>query len=130
MTSNDGNSFGSFLLFGTSLCNLLRGLDGPGLVCVIPELISMDMGMGVVTGREVRVVLGVVLRLRMRMVKGMVLIQFFLSFLVRADISSKGCLGIIRPTIRPVFGCHNQYSPPGDKNASPAGTGPGEIRWP
>lgn len=97
---------------------------------MIAQIISMEMGMGVVTGRQVCFFLGVVLGLRMRMVQGMVLIQFFLPVLVRADISARGCLWIIRPTIRAVSGCHNQYSPPGDKNASPAGTGPKEIRWP
>jgi hypothetical protein len=72
----------------------------------------MEMGMGVMTGRELWFFLGVVRGLRMRMVQGMVLIQFFLPGLVRADISARGCLGIIRPTIRAVSGCHNQYSPP------------------
>ncbi len=75
--------------------------------------------MGVVTGRQVWFILGVVRRLRMRMVQGMVLIQLFLPGLVRADISARGCLGIIRATIGAVFSCHTQISSPGHKNAFP-----------
>ncbi len=74
--------------------------------------------MGIMTGRQVWFILGVVRSLRMRMVQGMVLIQFFLPGLVRADISVGWCLGIIRATIGAVFGCHNQISSPGHKNAS------------
>jgi len=43
----------------------------------------------------------------------------FLPGLVRADICTRGCLGIVMPTIRAVSGCHNQFSSPGPKNASP-----------
>jgi len=96
---------------------------------MIAQIISMEMGMGVVTGRQVCFFLGVVLGLRMRMVQGMVLIQFFLPGLVRADISVRGCLWIIRPTIRAVSGCHNQYSPPGDKNASPCDNRVRRDQW-
>ena len=119
MTLDNGNPPGSFLFTGTGLGNLLRGLDGPWRICMIAQIISMEMGMGVMTGWEVWFFLGVVPGLRMGMVQGMVLIQFFLPSLVRADIRAWRCLGIIRPTIRPVSGCHIQYFWPGNKNAFP-----------
>jgi hypothetical protein len=90
---------------------------------MVAQIISMEMGMGVMAGREVWFFLGVMRLLRMRMVQGMVLVQFFLPGLVRADISARGGLGIIRPTIRAVSGCHIHYSPYGDKNTFPEGPG-------
>jgi hypothetical protein len=95
---------------------------------MIAQIISMEMRMGVMAGREVWFFLGVVFRLRVRMVQGMVLIQFFFPGLVRADISAGGCLGIVGVTIWTVSGCHNKYSSSGHKNASPVKTGPGTIR--
>jgi len=40
---DDRGTFGSGLLLGTSLCNLLGWLDGPWLVRMIAQLISMEM---------------------------------------------------------------------------------------
>ena len=96
---------------------------------MIAQIISMEMRMGVMTGREVWFFLGVVFRLRVRMVQGMVLIQFFLSFLVRADISARGCLRIVRVTIRTVSGCHNQYPRKVIKTLPLQEPDPKEIIW-
>ncbi len=96
---------------------------------MVAQIISMEMGMGVVTGREVCFFLGVVFRLRTRMVQGMVLFQFALPVLVRAGLGTgAGGLGIVRVTIRTVSGCHNLYSSPYNKNASHSGSGRGEAR--
>jgi hypothetical protein len=90
---------------------------------MITQIISMEMGMGVVTLRKVCFFLGMMSVLRMRMVQGMVLVQFAVPVHIRACLGTGlGGLGIVRPTIRTVSGCHNLYSSPYNKNASPAGT--------
>jgi len=69
------------------------------------QLIFMGMRMGVVAGREVCFFLGMVPGMRVRMVHGMVLVQFTLPVLVRAGPGpGLGRLGIVMLAIRAVSG--------------------------
>ena len=69
------------------------------------QIIFMGMGMGVVPWREVCFFLGMVDGMGMRMVHGMVLVQFTLPVLVRAGPRpGLGRLGIVMLAIRAVSG--------------------------
>jgi hypothetical protein len=48
------------------------------------QLIAMEMGMSVVPGREIRLRLGMMRGLGMRMVHGMMLVLFTVPFFIRA----------------------------------------------
>ena len=74
------------------------------------QLIAMGMGMGVVPGSEVCFFLRMVPGMGVRMIHGMVLVQFTLPVLVRAGLGpGLGRLGIVMLAIWPVSGGHNQY---------------------
>ena len=69
------------------------------------QLIFMGMGMGVVPGREVCFFLGMVPGMRVRVVHGMVLVQFTLPVLIRTGPGpGLGRLGIVMLAIWAVSG--------------------------
>jgi len=74
------------------------------------QLIAMEMGMSVVPGRKIRLRLGMMRRLGMRMVHRMMLVLFTVPFFIRAVLGpGLGGLGIIRPAIRSMSWGHSQY---------------------
>ena len=74
------------------------------------QLIAMGMGMGVVPGSEVYFFLRMVLGMGVRMIHGMVLVQFTLPVLIRAGVGpGLGRFWIVMLAVRPVSGGHNQY---------------------
>jgi hypothetical protein len=75
------------------------------------------LGMGMVPGREGRLVLGMVRTLRMGVIEGMVLVQFAVTVFVRAGLGSGlWRLGIPGDAVGSASGRHGQIIPlPDDK---------------
>ncbi len=66
------------------LCNLFFRFYRAGLIRVRAEVLFMRMRMGGVHWRKVRFLLGMMLRVRVKMVIRMVLVLVFFAFLIRA----------------------------------------------
>lgn len=81
------------------------------------QRIDLWLGMGMVPGREGRLVLGMVRTLRMGMIEGMVLVQFAVTIFIRAGLGSElWCLGIPGNAVGSASGRHGQVLPlPDDK---------------
>ena len=74
------------------------------------QFIAMEMGMSVVPGRKIRLHLGMMGGLGMRMVHGMMLVLFTVPFFIRAVLGpGLGGLGIIGLAIGSVSWRHSQY---------------------
>ncbi len=75
------------------------------------QFIAMEMGMRVVPGRKIRLHLGLMRCLGMRMVHGMMLVLLPVPVFIRAVLGpGLGGLGIIRLAIGSVSWRHSQYS--------------------
>lgn len=74
------------------------------------QFIAMEMRMSVVPGRKIRLHLGMMRGLGMRMVHGMMLVLFTVPFFIRAVLGpGLGGLGITRLAIGSMSWRHSQY---------------------
>ncbi|MDD1707017.1 MAG: hypothetical protein LUO81_02330 [Methanoregulaceae archaeon] len=74
------------------------------------QLIAMEMGMSVMPGRKIRLLLGMMRGLGLRMVHGMMLVLFTVPFFIRAVLGpGLGGLRIIGLTIGSMAWRHSHY---------------------